>query len=221
MDAMRAPDSFKRYFIVGGFDSRRGVREPMRQAGVFSARKLIENAMASFISIGPFDQNGVTCTRARVDLTRDGGVLFDALLNTQLPGKVGYVVGFAFRNSGFGDCGVSGFGFGGLDGHRTKFSTGSRWIQEHWNEATTAGVIFEISVFTDMSASVKSVVNTWMTLFPMPFHFIDTGASSSSIDNIIAGGGDPFDGEGAAGDSVAGLLTTQSFFVMRLSPFMR
>ena len=221
MDAKRASNSLKRFFIVGHLDPRQGVRVPMRQASVFSARKLIESTMASFTSVSAFGENGVTCTVARVDLTSDGGVLFDGLFDTQLSGKVGYVVGFAFRNSGFGDCGVSAFGFSGLDGHRTKFSAGSPWVKAHWNEATTAGLIFEISVFTDMSGSVRGAVDTWMSLFPTPFHFIDSGENSSGIDNIIAGGGDPFDGEGASGDSVVGLLAAQSFFVLQLSSFLR
>jgi hypothetical protein len=47
MDAKRVSDRLKRFFIVKCLAPCRGLREPIRQAEVFIARKLIENTMAS------------------------------------------------------------------------------------------------------------------------------------------------------------------------------
>jgi len=179
MDARREDDSLRRFFIAKGLAGSGGFRAPARQAGIFSARTLIDNTMASFVSIGGFDDHGVDCSRARVDFTSDGGILFDSFLDTPLTVQVAYVVGFAFKRSGFGDGALRAFGFPNVDGHRAKFKVGSSWLRDHWKDAMPEGIVFQIIADTNLQDSAESFVETWTRLFPVPFHYIG-GAKAES-----------------------------------------
>jgi len=197
----RLSDSLRRFFYARNLDPPQGTRQV---ANNNTLRSLIESTVVSFVpSQLPLSNSLTQITAAQADFAADGSYRCRADIITSQPNFENMLVaiGFAFNVDGFGDGWVGPSIQAGRKFNKARFdqTNSSSWLRNNWDRAMAEGLSFGLFASSDSNMTLDQFIGDFEAQFNVPFTFMqdDQQFGGSEIANIIAAGGDPFEGDGS------------------------